>query len=191
VIPISMSTETADRYILNLTLAWNAATSRQRELGRAWYPVANQHAYDVGDGNVKVGAAVIAALSANKSWPENLRLANQCAHGPIAGHVRDALDKVRRLYAGEEPELVLPMSSKTGHFYRCISNPSDRLAVCIDRHAHDVAVGEIYGNRDRGLSSTARYETLRLAYLNAASRLGVIAQVLQATVWVAHIERNR
>jgi hypothetical protein len=190
VIPVTLNAETVERYIRNVTEAYDRTNNGQRDHGAAWYRVANQHAYAVGDGDVKVGAAVIAALSANKSWSENLRLATQCRDGQLGGHVRDTLDKVERLYEGEEPETVLPMGSKTGHFYRCILDPYDPRPVVIDRHAHDVAVGEIYGNRDRGLSSAARYDNLRLVYTSAARRLGMIPQVLQATVWVAHIERK-
>lgn len=92
--------------------------------------------------------------------------------------------------AGEDPELVLPMDSKTGHFYRCILDPTDAEAICIDRHAHDIAVGERYGNRDRGLSSKARYALLADVYKRAAKRINVIPQELQAVTWVVWIERK-
>lgn len=82
------------------------------------------------------------------------------------------------------------MDSKTGQFYRCIADPTDPSAVVVDRHAHDVAVGEIYGNAERGLSSKGRYQTLANVYLTLAELRGVIPSTLQAITWVAHIERK-
>ncbi|MBK3564460.1 hypothetical protein JHN47_11960 [Streptomyces sp. MBT62] len=59
----------------------------------------------------------------------------------------------------------------------------------IDRHAHDVAVGETYGNRDRGLSCASRYALLADCYREAAWRLGELPSTVQAVTWVAHTER--
>jgi hypothetical protein len=80
------------------------------------------------------------------------------------------------------------MDMKTGNFYRCIVDPTDAEAVCIDRHAHDIAVGRPYGDADRGLSAKGRYAVLSLAYRNAAAKLGVLPSVLQATTWVVWTE---
>jgi hypothetical protein len=77
---------------------------------------------------------------------------------------------------------------KTGNFYRCILDPDDQEAVCIDRHAHDVAVGRPYGDENRGLSAKGRYAVLSLAYRNAAAKLGITPSELQATTWVVWTE---
>ena len=177
-------------YTTNIVEAWHAANDASKQLGRNWYTVAHQLAATLDD-DVRVGAAVMAALSANKSWSQNVRLAVDAASGNVHGHVGDALDKVHRLLAGEEPETVLPMGSKTGHFYRCIANPADDYAVVIDRHAHDIAVHEVYGGRDRGLSSIGRYEVLASAYRYAAYSLSELPSTVQAVTWCAHIEKGR
>ncbi|MEU4726515.1 hypothetical protein AB0G06_43550 [Nonomuraea dietziae] len=170
---------------------WESADFDQESRGRNWYRTANQLATMISDGNTAAGAGVIAALSANKRWTENVKLATRAfENGEPSGSFGDALRKAARIMAGEDPELVLPMDSKTGHFYRCILDPTDAEAICIDRHAHDIAVGERYGNRDRGLSSKARYALLADVYKRAAKRINVIPQELQAVTWVVWIERK-
>ncbi|QZZ32504.1 hypothetical protein A7X85_03920 [Streptomyces sp. ST1015] len=59
----------------------------------------------------------------------------------------------------------------------------------IDRHAHDVAVGELYGRRDRGLGAVRRYAMLAHCYREAALRLGELPSTVQAVTWVVHTER--
>lgn len=188
-IPVNPDEETRELYVNNILATWNSATYDQLIRGQRWYSGARQLAEMVADGNVVAGAGVIAALSANKSWGENTKLATRAfVDGRPSGHVGDALRKAARIMAGESPESVLPMSSKTGNFYRCIVNPTDPEAVCIDRHAHDVAVGERYGNQERGLGAKRRYDLLVQCYHEAARRLGVIPQVVQAVTWVVWTE---
>lgn len=190
-IPVNPDEETRELYVNNILATWNSATYDQLIRGQKWYSGARQLAEMVADGNVVAGAGVIAALSANKSWGENTKLATRAfVDGRPSGHVGDALKKAARIMAGERPEDVLPMASKTGHFYRCIVDPTDREAVCIDRHAHDVAVGERYGNQERGLSAKSRYDLLVQCYHEAARRLGVIPQMVQAVTWVVWTERK-
>jgi hypothetical protein len=143
----------------------------------------------ISNGNIRQGAGVIAALSANKSWTENIKLATDAFRsGKPSKHVRDAIVKATRILQGEEPENVLPMSAKTGNFFLCIENPQHPTAVCVDRHAHDVAVGEIYGNADRGLSAKGRYNLIADAYREAARRLGTNPATVQAVTWVVQVE---
>lgn len=191
--PISIRIDegTKEQYITNIISVFDSATPDQLARGLAWYRTANQLASMIADGNVKAGAGVIAALSANKSWNENVKLATRAfTTGEPTGHVGDAIRKAARIMAGEDPETVLPMDAKTGHFYRCIVNPADSEAVCIDRHAHDVAVGERYGDKDRGLSAKGRYALIASLYREAARRLGFKPQEIQAVTWVVWIENT-
>ncbi|MET8983264.1 hypothetical protein ABZX85_47640 [Streptomyces sp. NPDC004539] len=61
--------------------------------------------------------------------------------------------------------------------------------MVIDRHAHDLAVGELHGSRDRGLGSARRYALLAHCYREAALRLGELPSTVQAVTWVVHTER--
>jgi hypothetical protein len=141
----------------------------------------------IADGNVTMGAGVIAALSAQASWARNQRMAAAAVKGEPVGSTRERLSKVAKIMAGADPVDVLPMDLKTGHFYRCILDPSDPDAVVIDRHAHDLAVGELYGNAPRGLTAT-RYAMLAHCYREAAQRLGELTSTVQAVTWCSHID---
>jgi len=191
-IPSNPSPTTRRRYRDNILAAYERATEDQKLRGKAWYPVAHDLAEMIGQGDARMGAGVIAALSANKSWPENVKIATRAlGSGKATGHVKDAILKATRIMNGADPADVLPMGVKTGNFYRCILDPSDPEPVCIDRHAHDVAVGRTFGNAYRGLSSKSRYAALADAYRVAAARLGILPSELQAIVWVVQIESVR
>lgn len=177
-------------YVASITDAYRSATPGQRARGQQWYPVAHDVAGLIGDGDVRMGAGIIAALSACKSWTANVRLATDAGNGNVHGHTADVLAKVRAMLDGADPEDVLPMALKTGHFFRCITDPSDPDPVVIDRHAHDAAVGRRYGEENRGLSNKNRYATLALAYRLAARQLGEIPSIVQATVWCRQTDQN-
>jgi hypothetical protein len=187
-IPTKPSDSTRRRYVRNIIRTYERATEEQKTRGHNWYPTAHELADFLSEGNVRAGAGVIAALSANKAWDINQKLARRAFAGDVAGHTRDNLAKVAKIMAGADPADVLPMDMKTGNFYRCILDPTDTEAVTIDRHAHDVAVGAPWGERDRGLSSKGRYAVLSLAYRNAAAKLGILPSELQATTWVVWTE---
>lgn len=182
------SDSTRRRYIANIIRTYNAATPDQKRRGHAWYPTAHQLADFLSEGDVVKGAGVIAALSANKAWDLNRKLAGDAFAGQVHGHTRDNLAKVAKIMAGVDPTEVLPMTLKTGNFYRSILDPSDPEAVTIDRHAHDIALGRPYGDENRGLGAKGRYAVLSLAYRNAAAKLGILPSELQATTWVVWTE---
>lgn len=191
-IPANPSATTRRRYVNNIIAAYNAATEEQKIKGKGWYPEAHALALSLAAGDVVKGAGVIAALSANKSWSENVRLATRTfREGVPSGHTAANLFKAERILKGDDPADVLPMHAKTGNFYRCILDPSDPEPVCVDRHAHDVAVGKAYGDADRGLSSKGRYDALADAYRRAAARLGIVPSELQAITWVRQVESLR
>lgn len=185
-IPIQADGWTRERYVQNILTVWDAATEEQRAAGRTWYPTAHQVADMMCDGDVRMGAGLLAALSPQTSWWMNVELAADAYEsGSPSRHVGDALGKAAKILAGIDPKDVLPMSRKTGNFYRCILDPAEPEAVCVDRHAHDVAVGEPYGAQDRGLSAKGRYALIAHCYREAAQRLGELPMVVQAVTWVA------
>lgn len=190
-IPTRVTDDVAAEFTANVIQAYQAATPAQVVAGKAWYPAAHALALEIA-GSATVGAGVIAALSANKGWAENVRLARlACATREPRGHVTNAIQKVRAILEGSLPESVLPMDRKTGQFYRCILDPRDPWAVVVDRHAHDIAVGKVYGGADRGLSVQSRYDIIADVYRAAAEALDVLPQEVQAVTWVAHTQRNR
>jgi hypothetical protein len=189
-IPIKADDKTREQYVRNIITTWLDASSEQEEQGRDWYPSAHRLAASMTDGKVMVGAGLLAALSPQTAWWLNIELATEAYDsGTPARHTGDCLTKAAKILAGVDPQDVLPMDRKTGHFYRSILDPTDADAVCIDRHAHDIAVGEEYGIKDRGLSSKGRYELLASSYREAARRLGELPSVVQAVTWVVWRER--
>lgn len=191
-IQISSTEEQRAEYTKAIVEMWNRATKDQKARGLNWYTTAHKYAADIARGNTEKGAGVLAALSANKSWSENCRLAQKAfVEGTASGHVRDAVTKANRIMAGTNPAEVLPMQIKTGLFYLCIANPENPEAVVIDRHAHDIAVRQVYGQRDRGLGAVRRYNLLADCYRAAAQEIGEVPSKVQAVTWVAHIERDR
>lgn len=179
---------TFERYVTNIITRYGQANTEQKIAGERWYVTANQLAYMIADGDVVKGAGVLAALSANKSWTENVKISKRSlATGTASGHVRAQLAKAEAIMNGADPESVLG-GNKTLNFYRCLINPRDPYAVCIDRHAHDVAVGETYGSADRGLSAKGRYDLLADAYREAARRLNTTPATVQAVTWVVQVE---
>ncbi len=182
-----------ERYTRNIIRRYHDATDDQLARGQRWYQTAHDVAEMISGGDVVAGAGVLAALSPQTSWDENVkRAARAFVDGKPSGHFGDALRKAARCMAGDDPATVLPMESKTGHFYRCIVDPETEDAVCIDRHAHDVAVGERWGDdADRGLSSKKRYAIIANAYREAARKLGVSPATVQAVTWVVQVDEFR
>lgn len=188
-IPTKATDDELARYVGNIVTAYKEATPWQVARGRQWYPVAHDLAEIIGDGDVRKGAGIIAALSAQRRWEVTVDLATDAANGNVHGHTERMLSKVRLMLEGADPAELLPMHLKTGNFWRCIVSPGDPDPVVIDRHAHDVAVGEKYRDcDDRGLSNMNRYATLALAYRLAARELKEIPSVVQAVTWIRHIE---
>lgn len=188
VTPAKPSDTTVRRWRDNILTAYERSTADQRSRGAAWYTTAHQLAGMLADGDTRTGAGVIAALSANKSWALNQKLATRAFAGNVSGHTGDTLRKVAAILDGTDPTRVLPQHAKTGHFFRCIADPLDPSAVVIDRHAHDVAVGKAHGDTDRGLSSMGRYDAMATAYRMAADRLALRPMEVQATVWLVQVE---
>jgi hypothetical protein len=179
-----------DVMVCNILRVYRSATPDQMAKGAEWYRVAHGLALMIADGDAKVGAGLLAALSPQTAWWLNIELAADAYEtGRPRRHVSDALDKASKILAGIDPEDVLPMERKTGHFYRCILDPADDWTVCVDRHAHDIAVGQPYGSDDRGLSTTSRYNKIADAYRHAAREVGILPQQLQAITWVAWTEQ--
>lgn len=185
-IPIKADREARDYYVRNILSVWHLASESQLNDGLDWYTQAHRTAEMIADGDVKRGAGVIAALSPQTSWWLNVELACDAFDAGVATrHLRDATGKANRIMRGVDPEDVLPMRRKTGHFYRCILNPEDRVSVCVDRHAYDIAVGIPLGDWNRGLSAGGRYQLLVECYREAAFKAGVIPSQIQAVTWVA------
>jgi hypothetical protein len=160
--------------------AWQTAGSLDFEEGRPWYQVAHQIAGIVGDGDIVKGSGILAALSSNTEWGQNVKLAYQCGNGDIRGHFAQVLDKVTAIYNGTPALSVLPEGRKTWHFAHCIIDPTDNYHVAIDRWSFEVAAGY----RKKSLTPL-QYETVANAYRAVAADLGELPLTVQAVTWVS------
>jgi hypothetical protein len=178
---------TVDDMVQNIVDAWNDCTDQQKLDGADWYWEAHGLAKLIGRGNVRMGAGVIAALSPNKRWDINKRIALRTLDGDVSGHVGNAIAKATAIMQGTDPTEVLPMARKTGHFFMNIVDPSDPNWVTIDRHAYRVATCE-WDNGDPHIT-VVMYRLCVEAYQRAAAILGQTPSTVQAATWVWARER--
>lgn len=170
----------------NITAALDSATRAQRREGAAWYRTARHAAAELAakHGVTTIEAAgVIAALSPRTSWDVNLRYADQFLATGTAPTLGMSKRAAARIVAGEHPDDVLK-GPKTHAFFECIAHARTD-AVCVDRHAIDVAFGQRHSDANRPALTPKRYAELADAYRTVASARGMRASQVQAITWCA------
>ncbi len=180
--------------VRNVTRAYRLASDEDRRDGLAWYPTAHRIASEL-DTDYRRAAAVIAVLSPQTSWPMNVRLARLAYGQHAAGEslrlpcLTGSAAKARRILSGENPADVVS-GPKVTAFAVLIADPTDRYAVCIDRHAIDVALGRVTDDATRGYWQGARNAAMADVYRRAATILRVTPAECQAVTWT-YWRRNR
>lgn len=173
-----------------VTALIRTGSAAQLEAGACWYATAHSHASELAAEfgyTVDACAGVIAALSPQTSWWQNLMLARQSIElGEIVqGHTGDAMRKVNAILADPNTDPLDVLGGlKVRSFFRNIrSGGYDTEYVTIDRHAYDIATGV----RLNGSSLTPkRYEETADVYRRAGAILGMTPAQAQATAWVIH-----
>lgn len=170
----------------NVLTVWESATDAHRDSGMAWYGAAHEFALEISGGDITRGAGVLAALSPNKAWDVNMRLAARAfLDGSASGTLGNAVGKANAILGGSDPLDVLGNGLKTRNFYLNIARPGCPEAVTIDRHAYDVALAERNPDNKRlGLTPT-RYAAFAETYREAAMAVGVLPLQMQAVTWEA------
>jgi hypothetical protein len=171
----------------NVLEIWGTATDEQITAAHDWYPMARNLALVIGRGDIRMGAGIIAALSPQKSWAVNQRLAWRTLSGVVSGQVGDAVRKTQRIMSGEDPDSVLPKGLKTWHFYHNILEPENSEFVTIDRHAYRAATFE--WDNGSPVIKPKIYSQLLTAYQQGARIARVPAPAFQAGCWIAARER--
>ena len=183
----------------NVTRVFRLATEAQIAAGLDWYTDAHSVAQTMATAHgvsVAQAAGIIAALSPLNSWGANVNLANRliASGGLTSGYLGVGLRKANAILAGTDPLTVLT-SSKVRAFYLGILANGETDAVCIDRHAYDVASGTRHNDRTRPTVSGKRYREAAEAYVRAAHILSresgekIHAAQVQAITWKAWRER--
>jgi hypothetical protein len=158
-------------------------TTADRAEGLEWYGAALAMAEHLTPGNPSMGAGILAALSPNTSWPQNVVRAKTLVSTGTCGAFGDAVRKAQRILAGEAPLDVLG-GPKVRSFYTDIMGlPTE--TVTIDRHAIDIAVGRPLSNKERASMLKGKgYDTLARFYTEVAREYDVTPSQLQAITWV-------
>jgi hypothetical protein len=165
---------------------YDLATESEHLDGESWYPAAGEIAElvgAIGGWSARQGAGIIAALSPQCSWDENIVRAIAYANGETVGATADSVRKCDAIAAGADPADVLG-GRKVRSFFRNIVGIES--AVTIDRHAVAIVYGRPLSDREIKILERAGSYTLIASYYRAAARqLEIAPSTLQAVTWLA------
>lgn len=169
--------------VQNVIDVYRRATPEQYRAGMDWYVQTHNFARSL-DSNVSRAAGIIAAYSPRQPWELNkIRAIETYNKGYAHGHTKVVCAKVQAIWEGGDP-LVILGGKKTTNFYLNILDPYSNSGVTIDRHAFDIAVGEITDDKARGiLSRKGVYESFAAVYVAAAGLFNIPAPAMQAITW--------
>lgn len=167
--------------------------------GIAWYADAYGIAESLGvvyGVSTLQAAGVIAALSPQQGWSQNVKSAERfLADNSIRVHTEVNMRKCRAILAVETREDILSIlnADKTSNFFLGIATCGAE-GVCIDRHAIDIVTGIRHTEASRPNIGKRLYRDAVRAYEAAAETLSEYGCVispaeLQAVLWAAHVER--
>jgi hypothetical protein len=179
----------------NVRAVYDNASEAQRRAGAVWYREAHALALELGqrldapvEKRATTGAGIIAALSPQTSWDRNVDDARALARGERPRFATDAMvTRAERCARGEDWRDVFGPGPKTRAFAALIEDPADPFAVCVDRHAFDIAAGIAAGDGPRALvmARAGVYDAVAAVYRDVASVLRILPSAVQATTWVA------
>ena len=171
----------------NVLAVFSTADPETMVEGLEWYDDAHAFAKYLSPHKIAKGAGVIAALSPMMGWEPNKRQAERAFRNGTAdglGLIKNCAKAERILY-GADPLTVLS-GNKVRAFYSTILNPKGFDVPVIDRHAFDIAIGEVTNDAARSiLSRKGEYDRFGQVYIDAAKAAGVSASQMQAVTWVA------
>jgi len=170
-------------YKRNILKTWRQVSPEDVVVGANWYAAASEIAREVGKGDVRKGAGILAAFSPMIHWSLNIEMAkNAVKTGAFVGHFSANNLKAERIWKGEDPEVVL-VGNKVKAFFRAIASAGESDDVVVDRHALAVAYNRILSDAERRVTKR-RYEEVAQAYREVAEKLGLPVTQLQAITWV-------
>lgn len=170
------------------------------ETGRDWYAIANSKSFELSELSRTTtwiqAAGVIAALSPQQQWWQNVMLAEQAirAGAMVQGHTGDAMRKVNRILSLESPTVdevnsILGGLKVRSFFFNIITAGGVDGVVTIDRHAWRTVCGAHELGKRNAVPTERAYQLARDAFIRAADILTasgdrITAAQLQAVVWV-------
>jgi hypothetical protein len=171
----------------NLKNVYSECTKDELVNGKGWYESANSFSLYLSE-RYKVdemkSAAIIAALSPQKEWELNKRIAEEFidSGGKKSSHYQSQTDKARLILNSKlshsEIESVLS-GPKTVNFFNNIFNPESRIHVTVDRHHLSLSTRmNISG------CTPKQYEFIKQNTIDFANDFGIIPSKLQSTLWL-------
>ena len=181
------------RAVNNLRKIAKQTSKLNWEHGKKWYRTAHLLAQSLTSDTVSLSCVcgVIAALSPQCSWPENIRAATELLqNGKLGQNPKYAgyqanVDKATRILHGENPLQVLG-GQKVLAFYDNMLNYRTSMLVTIDTHAARAAFNKLVLD-PREISWVFRVngnEVLQKAYQTVAKEYKTTPHVLQASLWL-------
>jgi hypothetical protein len=178
-----------DTYCYNIMRVYRDATPDEINEGMGWYDRAHALALELSPNDVWKGAGVIAALSPLKEWKLNARLArNAFATGIATGNVPMHNANAQAILDGGHP-LDVMRGDKTRAFCVAIADPANSTIATIDRHAHDVAMGRVFTDKERKIGKPL-FRAMSDAYVECAEYIGIGVPQIQAITWVVWKDRK-
>lgn len=175
----------SNRYVRNILFTLDLAIPAEIEAGMSWYDDAHTLALELSPADAWRGAGVIAAFSPQRSWSHNVATArNAFLTGIATGHTGTMNSQAQRILDGEFALDVLK-GDKVRAFASAIADPANSTIATIDRHAHDVAMGRVFSDKERKIGKVL-FRELSAAYVEAAMWAEMSVAQLQAVTWVTH-----
>lgn len=183
----------------NILRAFDELDLADVSAGIEWYSEAYAIAVAYGETHgvsAAQAAGVIAALSPQQGWDQNVRSAGRVLADPsIRVHTESNMSKCRRILAAASQDDILAVlnADKTQNFFLGIVSCGAE-GVCIDRHAIDIALGVRHTEASRPAIGKRLYAAAAQAYRDAAAELDargclISPAELQAVTWAAHVKR--
>jgi hypothetical protein len=175
--------------VRNILREYRATDVATRLDGAGWYASAQMIAMTIA---LETGLAleqaigVIAALSPQQQWWQNVMLARQAAEAGVMvqGHTTDNMRKVNEILQGADPLDVLG-GLKVRSFYVNILEAGTDDGVTIDRHAWRTVCGRHELGQRSAVPTDKAYQLAVDAFQQAARHCeGITAAQLQAIVWI-------
>lgn len=181
-------TTTQTAYVDNILSVFDHATPSEYRHGMVWYNRANAIAWRLDHLNYRRAAGVLAALSPLLSWNKNVEYAELVYAGET--NIPCLKKNAAKAILIKNGWNVLDHLSgpKVVSFYHNIVDPysDDPAHVTIDKHAFDIAIGDMDNPYKNGKAVTAAlYPVMRNAYVTAAHERGIRPLQMQAVTWEA------
>lgn len=184
--------ELRKEFTRNLQIAYYSATCKEFDEGHNWYArsqILLKTEARIAQVDQTVYTAIVAATSPSVSWVKNIEVANEVIRGENSSVTTNNFEKCRKILHYEIDvfnAFSRRTAPKTYNFFFNLLDPKDPGFVTIDRHAIRACLGQSRMLDFRGAIGVnyKTYEILSEAYFELASHYGVLANQIQAVVWL-------